>query len=113
VNYVSPPIEQYLKFKNHCSLLNNLEQHHHGWSARILNIPLPDGDHDNDTVRDTVYNLALLPILRGAASKNLLLEVSTADQLLKVATCYWASPAIPGPSSCGFTIATCVSLSSG
>jgi hypothetical protein len=63
--------------------LNNLEQHHCGWSARILNIPFPDGDNDNDIMLDTVYNLALLPILRGAASKNLLREVPTSNQLLE------------------------------
>jgi hypothetical protein len=77
--------------------LNHLEQHHRGWSARILNIPLPDGDLDNDTVRDTVYNLALLPILRGAASKNLLREVPTADQLLEVCHVLPGKPGHPRP----------------
>jgi hypothetical protein len=64
--------------------LNSLEQHHRGWSARILNIPLPEGETDNDTVRDTVYSLALLPILKGAVTKKLLREVPTAEQLLEV-----------------------------
>jgi hypothetical protein len=66
--------------------LNNLEQHHRGWGARILNIPLtPDEETDNDRVRDIVYNLALRPILEGAVTKNLLRKVPTADQLLETA----------------------------
>jgi FtsZ-binding cell division protein ZapB len=66
--------------------LNNLEQHHRGWGARILNIPLtPDEETDNDRVRDIVYNLALRPILEGAVAKNLLRKVPTADQLLETA----------------------------
>ena len=66
--------------------LNNLEQHHRGWGARILNIPLtPDEETDNNRVRDIVYNLALRPILEGAVAKNLLTKVPTADQLLETA----------------------------
>jgi hypothetical protein len=66
--------------------LNRLEQHHRGWSARILNIPLSkEEESDNNAVRDKVYNLALLPILRGAVEKNLLAAVPTAEQLLELA----------------------------
>jgi hypothetical protein len=77
--------------------LNSLEQHHRGWSARILNIPLPEGEHDNDSVRDTVYSLALLPILKGAVSKKLLREVPTAEQLLEVCHVLPGKPGQPRP----------------
>jgi len=74
--------------------LNSLEQHHRGWSARIMNIPLSkEEESDNTKVRDKVYNLALLPILRGAVEKNLLPAVPSADQLLEVAHI------LPGPAS--------------
>jgi hypothetical protein len=73
--------------------LNNLEQHHRGWSARVLNIQLSkEEEGDNFKVRDKVYNMALLPILRGAVEKNLLPAVPTADQLLEVAH------VLPGPA---------------
>jgi hypothetical protein len=66
--------------------LNNLEQHHRGWGARILNVPLtPEEEADNNRVRDIVFNIALRPILEGAVAKNLLLKVPTADQLLETA----------------------------
>ncbi len=64
--------------------LNNLEQHHRGWGARILNVLLtPEEETDNNRVRDIVFNIALRPILEGAVAKNLLLKVPTADQLLE------------------------------
>jgi uncharacterized protein YoxC len=73
--------------------LNSLEQHHRGWSARVLNVPLnQEEESDNIRVRDKVYNMALLPILRGAVSKNLLPSVPTAEQLLEVAH------VLPGPT---------------
>ena len=66
--------------------LNHLEQHHRGWSARILNVPLtPEEETDNNRVRDIVFNIALRPILEGAVAKNLLPKVPTADQLLETA----------------------------
>jgi hypothetical protein len=66
--------------------LNSLEQHHRGWSARILNIPLtPEEESDNNKVRSIVYNLALLPILEGAVSKQLLKDIPSPEQLLEVA----------------------------
>jgi hypothetical protein len=66
--------------------LNNLEQHHRGWGARILNVPLtPEEEADNNRVRDIVFNIALRPILEGAVARNLLPKVPTADQLLETA----------------------------
>jgi len=73
--------------------LNSLEQHHRGWSARVLNIPLSkEEETDNIKVRDKVYIHALLPILRGAVEKNLLQAIPTAEQLLEVAHI------LPGPA---------------
>jgi len=73
--------------------LNNLEQHHRGWSARVLNIPLSKDEETNNTkVRDKVYNLLLLPILRGAMEKKLIQSIPTAEQLLEVAHI------LPGPA---------------
>ena len=78
--------------------LNNLEQHHRGWSARVLNIPLtPEEETDNIKVRDVVYNLALRPILEGAVSKNLLHDVPSAEQLLEVAHVLPGKPGQPKP----------------
>ncbi len=69
--------------RKNCELevrLNNLEQHHRGWSARFLNIPVSEEEERNpDTVIERVYNLALLPILHGAHdnSKRFLLPPSS------------------------------------
>jgi archaellum component FlaC len=66
--------------------LNSLEQHHRGWSARVLNIPLsPDEEKDNDAVAGKVYNLALLPILQGALERKQLHNIPSVEQLLEVA----------------------------
>jgi hypothetical protein len=66
--------------------LNSLEQHHRGWSARVLNIPLTEAEEqDPDAVIEKVYTRALLPILEGAALKGKLKEIPMADQVLEVA----------------------------
>jgi hypothetical protein len=72
--------------------LNSLEQHHRGWSARVLNIPLSkEEESDNFRVQEKVYHLALLPILKGAVERNILHSVPTSDQLLEIAH------VLPGP----------------
>ena len=66
--------------------LNSLEQHHRGWSARVLGIPLsPEEESDNYAVAAKVYDLALLPILRGAVERKMLRDIPSADQLLEIA----------------------------
>ncbi len=66
--------------------INQLEQHHRGWSARVLNVPLsPDEETDNFSVVTKVYNLVLLPILQGALERKMLRYIPSADQLLEVA----------------------------
>jgi uncharacterized protein YoxC len=45
--------------------LNNLEQHHRGWSARVINVPISqEEESDPGVVIKKVYKLALLPILK-------------------------------------------------
>jgi uncharacterized protein YoxC len=72
-----------------CSLeekVNNLEQHHRGWSARAHNIPLSSAEEANPSaVIDKVYRLALLPILEGAHLAGELRVIPTADEVLEVA----------------------------
>ncbi len=53
MNYVSPPIEQYLKFKNRCSLLPSLDQ-----GSCIATIRVEDG-----SLRDIIW--AVIDILTG------------------------------------------------
>jgi hypothetical protein len=66
--------------------LNSLEQHHRGWSARVLNVPLStDEEKDNNVVANKVYNLALLPILQGALERKQLHNIPSVEQLLEVA----------------------------
>lgn len=66
--------------------LNSLEQHHRGWSARVLNVPISSEEEKNpDAVIQKVYNLALLPILKGAHEAGELREIPSADQVLEVA----------------------------
>jgi len=82
--------------RKNCELevrLNNLEQHHRGWSARFLNIPVSEEEERNpDVVIDRVYNLALLPILRGAHDNKQLKTIPTAAELLEVAHVLPAKP---------------------
>jgi archaellum component FlaC len=66
--------------------INQLEQHHRGWSARVLNVPLsPEEESDNFSVITKVYDLVLLPILQGALERKMLRYIPKADQLLEVA----------------------------
>jgi hypothetical protein len=82
--------------RKNCELevrLNNLEQHHRGWSARFLNIPISEEEERiPDAVIEQVYNLALLPILRGAFNSKQLKSIPTAAELLEVAHVLPAKP---------------------
>jgi len=78
--------------------LHSLEQHHRGWSARIMNIPLTtEEENDNFRVRDAVYNMALRPILEGAVKEKLIQNIPTADQLLETAHVLPGKPGKPKP----------------
>jgi archaellum component FlaC len=66
--------------------LNSLEQHHRGWGARVLNIPISEAEESNpEAMIEKVYQLALRPILEGAVQKGKLQSVPSADQVLEVA----------------------------
>jgi hypothetical protein len=66
--------------------INNLEQYNRSWSARAMNIPLSEQEaSDNNTVAAKVYDLLLLPILKGAVERKQLTAVPTVDQLLEIA----------------------------
>ena len=55
--------------------VNALEQYQRSWSVRILNVPIPKEDsQDNLKVMQHVFNLALLPILKGAVDMKLLIR---------------------------------------
>ena len=73
--------------------VNNLEQYHRSWSARAMNIPLSeDEERDNQKVADKVYNILLLPILRGAVERKLISTVPPIEQLLELAHVLPVSP---------------------
>ncbi len=66
--------------------INNLEQYNRSWSARAMNIPLSEQEaSDNNAVAAKVYDLLLLPILKGAVERKHLTAVPTVDQLLEIA----------------------------
>jgi len=78
--------------------LNNLEQHHRGWGARVLNIPMTEGEERDPAVAiQKVYNLALLPVLEGAAKAGKLTSIPSAEQVLEVAHVLPGKPGAPKP----------------
>ena len=78
--------------------INHLEQHHRGWSARVLNVPLTqEEEYDNDAVVTKVYELVLQPILHGAVERKMLRYIPTAEQLLEVAHVLPGKPGEPKP----------------
>jgi len=78
--------------------LNSLEQHHRGWGARVLNIPLSEEEEGSTQLTvQKVYNLALRPILEGAASTGKIKEVPPAEQVLEMAHVLPGKPGQPKP----------------
>lgn len=66
--------------------INAVEQHQRSFSIRINNLPLPDGAiNDPKTTIQQVYDLALSPILRGAAQKGKISTIPTPEELIEVA----------------------------
>lgn len=77
---------------------NNLEQHHRGWGARVLNIPTtPEEEADPSAMINKVFNLALLPMLRGAVSLGKLKSIPPPEQILEVAHVLPGKPGLPKP----------------
>lgn len=78
--------------------LNSLEQHHRGWGARVLNVPISEAEEANpEAMINKVYDLALRPILEGAVSTGKLQSLPTADQVLEVAHVLPGKPGLPKP----------------
>ena len=75
------------------TLVNNMDQRHRSWSARIFNIKMAKEDeYDNYKVMDAVYRTALLPILQGALADKVICKIPTVEQLLETAH------VLPGPA---------------
>ena len=80
------------------SRLNSLEQHHRGWGARILNIPVsPAEEADPSAMIRKVFDLALRPILEGAVSSGKLQAIPLPEQVLEVAHVLPGKPGLPKP----------------
>jgi hypothetical protein len=66
------------------SKANDLEQYNRGWSIRVNNIDLPDGDStDTRTVMKAVFDKALLPILQGARQNGQIFHIPAFDEVLE------------------------------
>jgi len=78
--------------------LNNLEQHHRGWGARILNIPVTAAEEaDPEAMIRKVFDLALRPILAGAMESGKLKSIPLPEQVLEVAHVLPGKPGLPKP----------------
>ncbi len=78
--------------------LNNIEQHHRGWGARVLNVKVSDEEAANPVAMiDKVFNLVLRPILEGAVRSGRLAAVPEASQVLEVAHVLPGKPGLPRP----------------
>jgi len=66
---------------------NEQEQYMRSWSIRVLDLPIPQGQdpNDNTIVMKHVFNLVLLPILKGAVQRGLLHGIPSHDQILETA----------------------------
>jgi hypothetical protein len=83
--------------------VNILEQYHRSWSVRALNIPLSaDEESDNFAVMKKVYNVLLLPILRGAMEREIIPAIPTCEQLLETAHVLPGKANQPKPVICRF-----------
>ena len=66
--------------------LNDLEQYTRGSSIRVLNVPLTnEEERNNSMVADKLYNLVLLPLLKGAIEKEAISYIPTREQLIEKA----------------------------
>ena len=66
--------------------VNNVEQHHRSWGARVLNVPISEAEAaDPRATINKVFELVLKPILQGAVEAGRLAAVPPANQVLEVA----------------------------
>ena len=78
--------------------LNNVEQHHRSWGARVLNVQVSDAEAACPTAMiHKVYDLVLRPILLGAVQSGRLDAVPPAGQVLEVAHVLPGKPGQPRP----------------
>jgi len=78
--------------------LNNVEQHHRSWGARVLNVQVSDAEAaDPSAMIDKVFNLALRPMLEAAVRAGKLDAVPPANQVLEVAHVLPGKPGHPRP----------------
>jgi hypothetical protein len=78
--------------------LNQVEQHHRSWGARVLNLKVSDTEASNpEAMIEKVFDLALRPILEGAVRSGRLAAVPPALQVLEVAHVLPGKPGLPRP----------------
>jgi len=78
--------------------LNQVEQHHRSWGARVLNLKVSDAEASNpEAMIEKVFDLALRPILEGAVRSGRLAAVPPALQVLEVAHVLPGKPGLPRP----------------
>ena len=78
--------------------MNNVEQHHRGWGARVLNIPTTEEEEaDPSAMIHKVFDLALKPVLEGAVRLGKLRTVPEPEQVLEVAHVLPGKPGQPKP----------------
>ena len=82
---------------------NEQEQYIRGWSVRVLNVEVPEGEVSEPTkVMQHVFNRCFLPILQGARDKGLLHGIPTAEELLETAHILPAKAGTTPPIICRF-----------
>ena len=66
--------------------LNNLEQHHRGWSVRVTGLKIPS-EEENDPIRvkNHLYEKFLKPILEGAVQRKILSKLPSCNEILEKA----------------------------
>ena len=78
--------------------MNNVEQHHRSWGARVLNVPVTDSEvADPRAMVNKVFDLALRPMLEAAVNDGRLAAVPPANQVLEVAHVLPGKPGQPRP----------------
>lgn len=82
--------------------INDVEQHNRSYSMRIFNLPLDGDANDPANVMNQVYANVLLPILRGAVTRNRLVSIPDVEQLLETAHILPGKDNKPRPIICRF-----------
>jgi hypothetical protein len=92
---------------NQQTRINHLDQHHRSWEATVLNVPLSqEEEHDPGAAINKVYDLILLPILKGAKNAGKLTTIPSAEQSWSLLIHCPVSLVNTGRSLCGSTTET-------